>query len=200
MAIGDQTDMFNRIKLNLVTWFGTETPVLDALLQGMACTDAYIYSLIVFVNLQTRVATATGDYLDYCSLDYFGGMLPREFGETDDQFRIRIMIYLKLSRATRPAMYEALFELTGIPPVIIESFNANEAGCLLAVGDPTKGNLYLNETFYGGLGISQPYTAIIHAYTTGSVSNNAIIGTVKAFKAIGMLMILYINDVFIGDF
>src|SRR5579875_2392710 len=94
MAVGDQQDMFLRLKDNLVSWFGSDTPKLDALLMGCALTDSYIYQLIQDANLQTRIKTATGFYLDYASRDYFGTgllQLPRHAGENDASFRHRIL-------------------------------------------------------------------------------------------------------------
>lgn len=155
--IGSQQDMFNRLKANLVNWFGSDTPVLDALLMGCAETDAYIYSLIVDSNLQTRVHTATGIYLDYISQDFFGDNLPRHPGETDDSFRNRILANLVQERATRAAMIQVLQNLTWFAPGVIEGFNTFDAGAYDTL-DPGGGLYYDNWKGYGWL---EPYTAII---------------------------------------
>ena len=59
MAIGDQQDCVFRIKANLPQhWFNDSTPILDAIINGLASTLAFIYSLIQYAQNQTRIATA----------------------------------------------------------------------------------------------------------------------------------------------
>jgi hypothetical protein len=155
MATGDQTDIFNRLKANLVPWFGNDTPNLDALLQGAAKTDSTIYSLIADTSLQARIKTATGESLDLISLDFFGGKLPRHPNENDASFRSRILANIVQERATRTAMIRVLTNLTGRAPTVIEGWNAFD------------GAYYDQALFYdinGGMGFLQPYTAIIYAY------------------------------------
>lgn len=155
MATGDQNDIFNRLKDNLVPWFGQDTPNLDALLQGTAKTDSTIYSLIDYANQQTRIKTATGDALDFISLDYFNGSLPRHPGENDASFRNRILASLVQERATRKGMITVLTNLTGRTPIVIEGFYSYGIGA------------YDQSLFYDvgyGYGWLQPYTAIIYAF------------------------------------
>lgn len=155
MATGDQNDIFNRLKANLVPWFGQESPDADALLQGIAKTDSTIYSLIADTNQQARIKTATGDALDLISLDFFGGKLPRHPNENDVSFRNRILANLVQERATRKGMITVLTNLTGRVPLVIEGFNP-------------YGVAAYDQTFYYdvgyGYGWLQPYTAIIYAY------------------------------------
>jgi hypothetical protein len=226
MATGDQKDIFNRLKDNLVPWFGNDTPNLDALLQGTAKTDNSIYNLITDTNLQTRIKTATGDALDLISLDFFGGKLPRKPDENDISFRTRILANLVQERATRKGMITVLENLTGSEPAVIE-------GCFpLGVGA-------FDQTFYYdagfGYGWLQPYSAIIYTkkptptgflgvgsyydISSGSgsgfgydyffnnayidlsqeiifVSDQDIIDAIQATKPFGTYMYIYIDDVY----
>jgi hypothetical protein len=155
MAIGDQNDVFNRLKDNLVPWFGNDTPVVDALLQGTAKTDSTIQSQIDYSNIQTRIKTAIGDALDLISLDFFAGKLPRHYQENDASFRNRILANLVQERATRKGMITVLTKLTGNVPTVIEPFNTNDTGAY-------DQSFYYD--IYGGSGWIKPYTAIIYAF------------------------------------
>ncbi len=155
MAIGDQNDMFLRLKNNLVNWFGPITPKLNALLQGPALTDSFNYSQIEYVRLQTRIQSATDVNLDYIALDFFGHRITRHNGESDSNFRIRILANVIPLGATRLAMFIVLLRLTGRPPVIIEPFD----GTYIGAYDQT---LYYDVN--GGYGWLEPYTAIIYVF------------------------------------
>ena len=92
MAAGDQTDILGRIKALLpFRWFPDITPVLDALLSGVAWALSFIYSLIQYAKLQTRIATASDGFLDLIAFDFFGTSLLRRQQETDVSFRGRIL-------------------------------------------------------------------------------------------------------------
>jgi hypothetical protein len=142
MATGDQNDMAARIKAVLPPWFGAPSPILDALLAGIGAIWAFVYSLLAYVTLQTRIATATGIFLDMISLDFFGDDLPRNPGETDTAFRARIDQNILSPRATRAALSQAVLDLTGLAPVIFEptrpadtgSYNQGGAGYGVAGG------------------------------------------------------------------
>jgi hypothetical protein len=220
MATGDQNDIFNRLKDNLVPWFGNDTPNLDALLQGAAKTDNTIYNLITNANLQTRIRTATGDALDLISLDFFGGKLPRKPGENDVSFRTRILANLVQERATRRGMITVLTNLTGLEPAVVEGFSP------FGIGAYDQTFYYDNGYGYGWL---EPYTAIIYAkkpQPTGFlgvgaydvsgfgydfyfnnayidlsqeivfVSDQDIIDAIQATKPFGTYMYIYIDGVY----
>lgn len=128
MATGDVNDMVARIKGVLPTrWFpdpdsdGTsDTPVLDGVLTGIAWPWSQFYGMLQFVKLQTRIATATGSFLDIVTIDFLGSRLPRRNGEGDPSFRVRIMKEIVRSRATRQALIQVLTDLTGNTPVVFE--------------------------------------------------------------------------------
>lgn len=151
--VGSQQDCFERLKANLARWFGTDTPKLDALLQGTAETDSTIYNQISYSNAQTRIATATGDALDLIAKDYFGDLLIRHYQENDDSYRTRIYANLIQELATRNGMITVLTKLTGIPPTVVEGWNPLDIGAF-------DTSLYYD--VYGGLGSMEPYTALIY--------------------------------------
>jgi hypothetical protein len=133
--IGDQPDVVSRLKSALPTrWFPDDTPVLDALLAGLAAGWSSLYSLLAAVRLQSRIATATGASLDGASADFFGPRLPRSAAETDIAFRTRIEIALTREHATRAALSAALLQLTGHTPVIFEAARVADTG---AYGGPS---------------------------------------------------------------
>lgn len=129
MAIGDLTDIFNRMKRYLVSWFSTSnTPNLDALLQAYAYTGNYAYQLSQYAQLQTRLKTATGQFLDLAAEDYFGSALPRRPNESDDAYRTRILLNIIRERATRYAIIKILVDLTGRVPIVFEPGRLQDVG------------------------------------------------------------------------
>ncbi len=109
-------------------WFGDAAPLLQAVLAGIGTGWSAIYSLIETTQAQTRIATASGGFLDLISADFFGLALPRRSGETDLAFRRRIDEELLRPRATRAALVLALTELTGMAPVIFEPTRTSDTG------------------------------------------------------------------------
>lgn len=137
MATGDQADFVRRIKNELPSpWFpvtgatdaASATPILDGLLNGIAAGWAFCHKLLHYVKLQTRIATATDVFLDLCSRDYLGNALPRNANESDASFRVRIKAAILQPKATRPAMVQALTNLTGRTPWIFEPANPSDTG------------------------------------------------------------------------
>ncbi len=158
MAIGDQNDIFQRLKSVLVPWFGDTTPILDAFLKGgFGTTGSFIYSLYLFLKAQTRIKTATGDFLDLIAKDFFGNTLVRYTGELDSSFRTRILSSLLQEKATRKGMIDVLTKLTGRSPAVLEGFYPTDTLYY-------DNNFFYDVTFNGGYGFSQAYTAIIYAY------------------------------------
>jgi hypothetical protein len=158
---GDQADIFARLKGYLPTrWFGSasdSTPILDAVLTGIATCLSFIYSLYAYTKLQTRIATATDGWLDMISGDFFGLALPRKTGESDNSFRSRIQANLLRPKATRGAVTQALVALTGRTPVIVEPARPADTG---AYGGPSIG--YGAAGAYGSMLL--PYQCFITAY------------------------------------
>ena len=126
---GDTTDMLGRLKAVLPSaWFADQTANLDGILAGFAQAWAGIYALLGLVRCQTRVATASGEWLDRAVLDFFGQRLRRNFGEADAALRSRLDVEMQRERATRAAMVVKLTQVTGRAPVILEPARATDTG------------------------------------------------------------------------
>lgn len=128
MSIGDSQNIFSRLKKYTVNWFGDVPLLLDSLYDGFAASYNYLYELIGYVRQQLRIKTATDDNLDLIAEDFFGDWLKRFSKEPDNAFRNRILLNLLREKATREAMRNVLFLLTGIEPTIIEPWRGQDNG------------------------------------------------------------------------
>lgn len=156
--------MLARLKSVLpARWFGDTTPVLDIVLSGLASLWAVLYGLIGFARTQTRIATASGPFLDIAAQDYLGNGFARRPGETDAAFSARIRANLLAPRATRAALVAALTAETGRAPVIFEPFNTGDTG---GYNSNTLG--YNTIGGYGSL--MMPYQFFVTAYRQVVVS------------------------------
>ena len=161
--IGDGPDMAARLKSVLpVGWFSDSSPMLGGLLLGLGQGWSAVYGLIQFVQLQTRVATATGGFLDLISTDFFGAWLPRRSREQDQSFGKRIRQELLRPRATRSALQLALTELTGRAPVIFEPARTSDTGGYTAGGVAWGGAGVTGQGGWGSLLL--PYQIFVTAY------------------------------------
>ncbi len=126
---GDTNDLLARLKVTLpAKWFADSTPILDGLLTGLASAWSWLYALLVFTRNQTRLATATGTFLDAISADCLGPALPRRTAEPDATYRLRIARELLRERNTRTALVAALTDLTGRPPIVFEPTRPADTG------------------------------------------------------------------------
>jgi hypothetical protein len=158
MAVGDQNDFVSRLKSLLPNgWFSDTAPVLDAVLNGLAYCLAFIYSLIAYAKLQTRIATATDGFLDLVGFDYFGSFISRRLNETDTSWRARIFQNLLRPKATRQSIINLLTDLTGNIPFVFEPWRPLDCG---AYGKNICG--YGVAGGYGSLAV--PYQAFVRAY------------------------------------
>jgi hypothetical protein len=127
--IGDAADMIARLLALLpLRWFPDTAPVLSAVLAGLADGWSWLYTMLTYAKLQTRVATATDSFLDLISQDFFATALPRRFGESDSAFRVRIQREMLRSRATRAALISELTNLTGRTPMVFEPARPADTG------------------------------------------------------------------------
>jgi hypothetical protein len=154
---GDTQDMLARLKMVLpARWFADVTPVLDALLGGVAVAWSGLYALLGYVRTQTRIATASGIFLDIAAVDYLGNSLPRRSGEGDGAYSARIRGALLAPRATRQAVIACLTGLTGRAPWVFEPLNAADTGGY---------NVNLGYNTLGGYGSRDlPYQFFLRAY------------------------------------
>src|ERR1039458_4174420 len=127
--VGDLSDILLRLQSVLPSrWFGDSTPILDALLTALSCSWTELYSLLQYVQSETRIATATDCWLDVIADDYFGTCFVRRPDEPDSAFRARILLELVRERGTRHSVWQALLDLTGRPPNIFEPADCGDTG------------------------------------------------------------------------
>jgi hypothetical protein len=166
--IGDQQDFFARIKARMPSgWFGTDSPILDALLAGIASAFVAVYAAYQYMLAQTRLQTSTDGWLDISAADYFGeNGLRRLQNETDANYRTRIKINIVRERGTRAAITKILTDLTGRAPTIIEPTRPQDTGAYRSGGigygvAGAYGSLLLNYqafvTAYRPAGSGLPY-------------------------------------------
>jgi len=147
--------IYNRYISNMPPWFGNQHQNLDALLAGFVSIMDVYYQQYQYLILQQRIATATEENLDLISQDYLGNLLPRKSHENDDTYRARILATVLRPKATRMAMYNALLQLTGFPPIIYEGWLLADG---MALNEPNYYGLNINSQLGSGL---SPYTCII---------------------------------------
>lgn len=121
LLTGSDEDAFAaRISALLPPWFADSNPALNVVLHAAANALVFVYSLLAYVQLQLRLATASDDWLDLFAADFFGTGLLRNPSESDDNFRARISANLFSPRGTRAAVSAAVAAVIGHPPQIIE--------------------------------------------------------------------------------
>jgi len=175
MATGDQADMIGRLKALLPAgWFGGDAPILDGVLAGLAEKWAWVYDLIAYTRLQTRISTATDQWLDLIALDYFGSDLSRFPAEGDAAYRARILANLLPERGTRAAIIAVVTALTGRAPLVFEPAHTGDTGGYGGAGAAVWSGMAYGAA--GGWGsLSHPFQAFITAYRPhdGGVANVA---------------------------
>ena len=109
-------------------WFLKAGTLINAVVGMIATGGEQNTSDLDYMVAQSRIATATGFWLDVISAEFFGlGNLPRRAGEADSAFRARILDEMLRIRCTRTAMISALTDLTGVAPTVFEP--AIDLGC-----------------------------------------------------------------------
>lgn len=160
---GDQADFLRRLRTVLpARWFPDVAPVLDSLLSGLASGWTVIYGSLQFVRAQTRIATASGVWLDIIGRDFFGLSLSRRPDEGDASYRRRIQLELFRERGTRAAVTSVLSDLTGRSPVIFEPARTTDTG---GYGSAAAAATGLSYGVAGGWGSLQlPFQSFVMAY------------------------------------
>ena len=159
MATGDQADITNRLQRLIPNgWFPNGlSPIRDAVLAGYANIFAFVFSLIVYVRSQTRIATASDGFLDMIAADFFGNTLLRQANQLDTSYRSRIQSAIFLERCTRKAIIGVLTQLTGRAPVVFNPQRTSDTGAYNGPG--------LAYNTAGGYGSMQyPYQSFVTAY------------------------------------
>ena len=171
MATGDEADIVNRLQRLIPNgWFPNGlSPIRDAILTGFANIFAFVFSLIVYVRLQTRIATATDGFLDMIAADFFGNDLLRQVNQGDTSYRSRIQSALFLERGTRSAVIRVLTQLTGRAPLVFEPQRTADTGVYNGPG--------LAYNTVGGYGSLQyPYQSFVTAFRPLGVGITNIAG------------------------
>lgn len=150
-------EMRTRLLSAAPDWFGGTHPVANGVLSGFATTAAFIYSLYLYAQKQTRINTATGGWLDLIAGDFFGNTLRRKANERDANYRSRILVNIFRPLSTRRALSDALVQLTGRSPIIVEPQRPHDTG---AYSQARVG--YGSGGAYGSLML--PYQAFVVAY------------------------------------
>lgn len=167
---GDQADFVRRLRAALpARWFPDESPVLDAVLNGLAASGAWLYALAQYAKRQARIASAQGIWLDIISTDFFApGRMTRQLNETDAAFSARIRKEILRERATRHGVSQAVTDLTGITPRIFEPRNPSDTG-----GYNVGGVGYGVGGGYGDLQLPFQYFVVAFRPAGGGVANVA---------------------------
>jgi hypothetical protein len=178
---GDQSEMQARLRAALPNgWFADDAPILSGVLAGLADAWAWLYAMLAYVRLQTRIATATDGWLDLMARDYGGPTWARQTGETDAAFRTRIRANLQRLRGTRAALIASLTQLTGRTPVIFEPGYPPDTGGYGSIG--------LGWNTAGGWGsLALPYQCFVTAYrpSGGGIANSGGWGSASTPFALG---------------
>ncbi|WP_369523337.1 hypothetical protein [Komagataeibacter swingsii] len=119
-----------------------QAPVLNALLQGYGSVFAWIWAMLAGTADQTRLATMSGAFLDMFAADFFGTLLTRNPGESDDAFRARIEEALFPSLGTRPDVVDVIADQVGSAGRVIEPRNAGDCKGLGSLVSPATGGGY----------------------------------------------------------
>ncbi|AHI25486.1 hypothetical protein BGC31_05170 [Komagataeibacter xylinus] len=119
-----------------------QAPVLNALLQGYGSVFAWIWAMLAGTADQTRLATMGGAFPDMFAADFFGTLLTRNPGESDDAFRARIEEALFPSLGTRPDVVDVIADQVGSAGRVIEPRNAGDCKGLGSLASPATGGGY----------------------------------------------------------
>ena len=131
MATGDAQDMVTRLRAALPRrWFPDDAPALGVVLRGMGTVWASIYGLLAYVRAQTRLATASGQWLDIAGYDFLGVRMQRRKGEADSNYRVRLMREVFRHRNTRQSVIAAVQDATGLAPVVFEPQRIQDTGAI----------------------------------------------------------------------
>jgi hypothetical protein len=185
---GDQSDMLARIRTLLpIRWFADTTLVLDGLLSGLAWAWSWAYSLLGYVQAQTRIATASDVWLDIIASDYFGSTLQRRSGQTDAAFRLLIQNNLLREHGTRQAIVSAVQNLTGRIPTIFEPMRTTDTGgyAIGGVGYGTGGG-------WGSMAL--PFQCFVTAFRPSTTGIALVSGWGGLAGAYGAGVIEYANQ------
>ncbi len=182
MATGDQNDIQGRINaLMPFSWF---QPTVDTIEQGIIAAAAnalaFIYSILAYVRLQTRIATATDGFLDLVAQDFFGTSVVRTSGQSDASFRATIQANLFLSLGTRAGVFAVVTGLSGHGPTFGLPERPGDTG---GYGVPTSG--YGVAGAYGSMLLPYQFFVTVHRGSASPIPNIAGYGVSTMGYSVG---------------
>ena len=126
--IGDAPDFARRLSAQLPAgWFDAAAPRIGGVLAGFSQAWASLYAALIAAQLQLRLATVSGGFLDMACADYTGRKIVRRKLETDDVLRWRLLPVFR-DKVTRAALISRLTALTGNVPTIFEPARPGDTG------------------------------------------------------------------------
>lgn len=173
-------------------WIPDSSPNFDALLSGFAAVWTLIYSMLTYAKRQQRIGSAESVFLDLAAYDFLGNRLQRSTAQSDDKFRHIVQLEILRPRVTRAALDQALFDLTGNHPTIIEPKRpADLGGYGVAMGYGVAGA-------YGSM--NMPFQFLVTAYRKHSGGIAGIAGYGTSYGGYGVGAIEYASaSQIIGD-
>lgn len=184
MATGDPDDIVSRVRATIPpTWYPDDAVFLDGLLMAFGTAASWVYGLIGYTRLQTRIATATDGWLDLIANDFFGRRVTRG-SRSDALFRKAIIAELFRPKQTRAAVIDAVQGLTGKAPLIFEPARPQDTGGYSPgpSGDGIGRVIAYNTA--GGYGsLMMPYQFLVHAFRvpTGGIPSVGGYSTLSAY-------------------
>lgn len=138
MATGDIKNIIRRLSsLIPSSWFSKASSTghwwdggtdIGALLQGFGTVANWAYNQAVLAKAQMRLLTSSGMFIDLWSYDRLGAYIQRKPGETDALWSMRVQKEVCRIRVSRSGMSQAILDLTGTAPIIIEPWNTGDCG------------------------------------------------------------------------
>ena len=128
-------------------WLGdyarTTAGIAYAMFLSIGTELNFISEQLYYAWSACRLQTATNGALDLFAMDYFGNNLPRQPGETDSQYRIRIQALLFQPQVTRQAIINAIeFAFPGVVVWAREPWNPSDTGYFADGTSGYKGSYY----------------------------------------------------------
>ena len=142
-------DMVSRIQALLpFGWFGNgATPVLTAVLTGIAAMWVWLNNLIGYVAEQARIDTATDVNLDMIAVDFFGPYnVLRKVGESGDSYRARILSLLLAPANTPGAIVKIISDYFGVQATVFEPAQAGDTGAYASEISAAAASAYYLQT------------------------------------------------------
>lgn len=149
---GDVEDIVRRLRSVIPKgWFGEQSPNLSAILRSFATPWVWLFSLLAFVQAQSRVSSASDMWLDLIAQDYLGANCRRKPHESDTLYRVRLRNLLLPHAATRSALAGGVERLTGAAPAIFEPSNCGDTGSYGSLAATSPGLAYGVQGGWGSL-------------------------------------------------